>query len=232
MVPLYVYPGAAWDTVIAQASKVGILAIINPNSGPVATVDSSYSSYMTKLKNAGIDQVGYVYTSYGARAVSAVQADIDTYVSKYPLLTGIFLDEASSDASKISFYSTIYNYIKGKGLNHVILNPGAQPDSGYLAVSTNIMVYENYGSSLASTTLGSWVTCATSAAQKVGFKYRFSGIAHTASSSVQASYAQTLANKGMGYVYVTDGAGGCCTYNSLTSYFPALADAVAAINKS
>jgi len=232
MVPLYVYPGAAWDTVIAAASKAKILAIINPNSGPVATVDSAYSTYMTKLKNAGIDQVGYVYTSYGARDLSAIKADIDTYATKYPLLTGIFLDEASSDAGKISVYSQIYDYIKGKGMVHVILNPGAEPASGYLAVSTNIMVYENYGTSLASTNLGSWVKCASSAAQKTGYKYRFSGIAHTASSSVQASYVQALANKGMGYVYVTDGAGGCCTYNSLTSYFPALADAVAAINKS
>lgn len=231
MVPLYVYPGAAWDALIAAASSVKILAIINPNSGPASSVDSSYSTYMTKLKNAGIEMVGYVYTSYGTRATSAVQADIDTYASKYPLLTGIFLDEGATDASKIPFYTTIYNYILAKsGYVHVIINPGTVPDQGYLAVSTNIMIYENYGTSLASTTFPSWLKCASTAAQKSGYKYRFSGIAHTASSSVEASYVQALASSGIGYVYVTDGAGGCCTYNSLTTYFAQLAASVKAIN--
>jgi hypothetical protein len=232
MVPLYVYPGAAWDALIAAASQVKILAIVNPNSGPVATVDAAYSTYMTKLKNAGIEMVGYVYTSYGNRDLAAVKADIDTYANKYPLLTGIFLDEGASDVGKIPFYTQVYNHIKAKaGYVHVILNPGTVPDQGYMAISTNIMIFENYGTSLATTSFGSWVKCAPSAAQKSGYKYRFSGIAHTAPSSIQASYVQGLANKGMGYVYVTDGAGGCCTYNSLTSYFAGLASAVAAVNK-
>jgi len=226
-----VYPGAAWDALIAAASQVKILAIINPNSGPATSVDSSYSTYMTKLKNAGIDMVGYVYTSYGTRSVSSVQADIDTYASKYPLLTGIFLDEGATSASVLPFYTTIYNYILAKsGYVHVIINPGTVPDQGYLAVSTNIMIYENYGSSLASTSFPSWLKCAPTAAQKAGYKYRFSGIAHTASSSIEASYAQALANDGIGYVYVTDGVGGCCTYNALTSYFAQLASAVKSIN--
>jgi hypothetical protein len=187
---------------------------------------------MTKLKNAGIEMVGYVYTSYGARDVAAVKADIDTYASKYPLVTGIFLDEGANDASKLPFYTTVYNYIMAKpGYVHTILNPGVQPDQGYYAISTNIMIYENYGTSLASTSFSNWVKCAPNASQKSGYKYHFSGIAHTAPSSIQASYISAMAAKGIGYVYVTDGAGGCCTYNSLTSYFPALADAVAAANR-
>lgn len=231
MVPLYVYPGAAWDALIAAASQVKILAIINPNSGPNPTVDSSYSTYMTKLKNAGIEMVGYVYTSYGARDLAAVQADITTYATKYPLLTGIFLDEAAADAGKIPVYTQIYNFIKSKNYVHTILNPGIVPDQGYLAISSNIMIYENYGTSLSGASFASWVKCAPNAAQKSGYKYKFSGIAHTAPSSIQASYVQSLANKGIGYVYVTDGAGGCCTYNSLTTYFAQLASAVAAVNQ-
>lgn len=232
MVPLYVYPGAAWDTLIAAASKVKILAIINPNSGPVATVDNAYSTYMTKLKNAGIEMVGYVYTNWGNRDLNAVKADIDTYATKYPLITGIFLDEGATEAGKIPFYTQVYNHIKSKGHVHVILNPGVVPDQGYMAISTNIMIYENYGTSLASASFSNWVKCAPSAAQKAGYKYRFSGIAHTASAAVQAGYVQGMASKGIGYVYVTDGAGGCCTYNSLTTYFAQLAAAVESANKS
>jgi len=172
MVPLYVYPGAAWDALIAAASKVKIVAIINPNSGPISTVDSTYATYMTKLKNAGVEMVGYVYTSYGVRDVNAVKADIDTYVSKYPLVTGIFLDEAANEASKIPFYTQVYNHIMSKpGYKHTILNPGVQPDQGYLAISTNIMAYENYASSLSSASYSSWMKCASSASQKTDYKY-------------------------------------------------------------
>jgi hypothetical protein len=232
MVPLYVYPGAAWDALIAVASKVKILAIVNPNSGPVATVDSAYSTYMTKMKDAGIEMVGYVYTSYGNRDLAAVKADIDTYATKYPLITGIFLDEAAAEVGKLPVYTQIYNHIKSKNYVHSILNPGIVPDQGYMAVSSNIMIYENYGTSLAGAAFSNWVKCAPNAAQKAGYKYKFSGIAHTASSSIQASYVQGMVNKGIGYVYVTDGAGGCCTYNSLTTYFAQLASAVEAVNKS
>jgi len=233
MVPLYVYPGPAWDALIAAASKVKILAIINPNNGPVPTVDSAYSTYMTKLKNAGIEMVGYVYTSWGARDIAAIKADIDTYASKYPLVTGIFFDEAATEASKVPFYTQIYTHSMAKpGYTEVILNPGAQPDQGYLAAATNIMIYENYASSLASSSFNSWVKCAPSATQKSGYKYKFSGIVHTAAASNMASYVKTLSDKGFGYVYITDGAGGCCTYNSLTSYFAQMADAVAALNKA
>jgi hypothetical protein len=232
MVPLYVYPGAAWDALIAAASKVKILAIVNPNSGPVANVDSAYASYMTKLKNAGVEMVGYVYTSYGNRDLAAVKADIDTYANKYPLLTGIFLDEAASEAGKVPHYTQIYNHIKSKNYVHSILNPGVAPDQGYMAISSNIMIFENYGTALAGTSFNNYVKCAPNAAEKAGYKYRFSGIAHTAPASIQASYVQGMANLGIGYVYVTDGAGGCCTYNSLTTYFAQLASAVEAANKS
>jgi hypothetical protein len=233
LVPLYVYPGAAWDALIAASSKVKIIAIINPNSGPVSSVDSAYSTYMTKMKNAGIEMVGYVYTSYGERAVSAVKADIDTYVAKYPLVTGIFLDEASNDKSKLPVYTQIYDHIMSKpGYAHVILNPGTQPDQGYLAISTNIMILENYATSVATTSYNSWVKCATNVSQKAGYKYRFSGIVHSASASSQASYLRSMQGMGIGLVYVTDGAGGCCTYNSLTTYFAAMAQAVADINNS
>jgi len=186
---------------------------------------------MTKLHNAGIEMVGYVYTSYGARAMSAVQADIDTYASKYPLVTGIFFDEGANDAGHVSWYTQAYNYVMGKsGYNRVIINPGVVPDQGYLNAATNIVIYENYASSLSGTSFPSWVKCAPNTAQKSGWQYKFSGIVHTADASSQASYISTLHNLGVGLVYITDGAGGCCTYNTLTSYFAAEASAVQSLN--
>jgi len=186
---------------------------------------------MTKLSNAGIEMVGYVHTTYGTRAIADVKADIDTWASKYPLVKGIFLDEAAAEAGQLSYYTQVYNHVMSKsGYAHSILNPGVQPDVGYLSISTNIMIYENYASSLTSTTLSSWVKCAPSAAQKAGYKYKFSGLAHTAASGSASSIVSSLANMGMGLVYVTDGAGGCCTYNSLVTYFAQEATAVATFN--
>jgi len=228
---LYVYPGAAWDTVVAAASKAPIIAIINPSSGPLTTVDSTYSTYMTKLNNAGVAMVGYVHTLYGARDIALVKSEIDTYASKYPLVKGIFLDEAANDARNVAYYTQVYNHIMSKpGYAHAILNPGVVPDQGYLPISTNIVIFENYASSMASASYSNWVKCAPNAAQKAGYKYKFSAIIHTATAANQASYINTIHNQGMGLVYVTDGAGGCCTYNTLASYFAQEATSVAALN--
>jgi hypothetical protein len=217
MVPLYVYPGAAWDAVAAGASSVKTVAIINPNNGPGGAPDASYVSYMQKLHDAGVDLVGYVYTSYGARSAADVKADINTYASQWPLVTGIFLDEGANDASKLSFYQDLHSYIMAfPGYAYNIINPGVVPDSGYANAATQIVSFENYGTSAIST--ASWATCSN--------KDQFVGIAHTASAADMPALVSSLVSKNYGYIYVTDGAGGCCTYNALTSYYAALASTV------
>jgi hypothetical protein len=229
---LYVDPGSAWDELATAAeSGMKIIAIINPNSGPdTSGPDSSYTTYIAKLINAGVDLIGYVHTSYGDRSTTDVNADIDVYASKYPGLKGIFLDECSASASELSYYTTVYNHITSKsGYVNTIINPGTQPDQGYLAVSTNIVIFEDAGSNLKNN-FASWVSCAPSSAEKSGYKYKFSGIAYNVNSGSMSSILSTMQNSGMGMVYVTDGASGCCTYNSLTSYFSSEASAVSAMN--
>jgi hypothetical protein len=226
-----VYPGAAWDTVVAGASKVETIAIINPNSGPAsAGPDSSYTTYMNKLTTAGVEMVGYVYTSYGARSIADVKADIDTYANKYRNVKGIFFDEASASASDIPFYTQAYNYVMSKGMTHSILNPGTAPAQGYVSIASNIVIFEDAGSKMSSINFASWVTCAPDSASKANYKYKFSGIAHSTSSGSAAGVINSFQNKGMGLVYVTDGAAGCCTYNSLTSYYASEASTVQSLN--
>jgi len=225
-------PGSEWDELIAVASQVQVIAIINPDSGPDASgPDSSYVTYMAKFKSAGITMIGYVHTSYGARAISDVESDVNTYATKYTGLAGIFFDEASADASEISYYSQLFTYVKSKsGYVHNILNPGTQPDSGYFAVSTAIMIYEDTAANFAHAEFDSWVTCAPTAAEKTGYKYHFAGIAYAAAQSSAASLLTSFQKAGMGMVYVTDGAAGCCTYNDLVSYFATEAAQVEANN--
>jgi len=230
LVPLYVYPGSDWDTVATAAAKVGVIAIINPNSGPDTAPDSSYTTYMKKLNTAGVIQVGYVYTSFGERVLADAKADIDTYASKYSYLSGIFFDEVSGAAADVTFYTELYNYVLSKGWSQVILNPGTQPTSAYSAISSNIVVFEDQGSLFSGTSFDSWVTCAPTSAAKSGYKYKFSAIAHTTASSSAPAIIASMAKKGMGLVYTTDGAGGCCTYNTLVSYFASETTSVVSLN--
>jgi len=221
LVPLYVYPGAAWDQVAAGARSVKTVAIINPSSGPGGAPDSTYQTYMQKLHDAGVDMVGYVYTSYGARALSAVKADVDTYASHFPLVKGIFLDEGANTASQLSFYKNLHSYIMGMpGYEYNIINPGVIPDSGYVDAATQIVTLEDYASSVTSAGTPSYASCQN--------KEMFSAIVHTASASSMQTTINNILSKGyFGYVYVTDGAGGCCTYNQLASYYTSMASYIA-----
>lgn len=218
---------------------------------------------------------------------------MDTYASKYQHLAGIFFDEASESATDLPYYAELYKHVLAiQGFSHVILNPGTQPDAGYLnvsnnkelknkkekrkgkekkeiwryydkyiKVSTSIVIFENSGAEISQTTFASWVTCAPNTADKPTYKYRFAGIGHDTSASNSGAYITDFQNKGFGLVYVTgnpfssfsikskkwniykikrkegkktnaivDGAGGCCTYNNLVSYFASEISTVQSMN--
>lgn len=221
LVALYIYPGSTW-TQVANAAKAGVetIAIINPNNGPESSgPDSSYTTYMAQLASAGVTMIGYIHTSYGSRSISDVVADITTYATKYPGLSGIFIDEAATSSGEISYYQQVYNAIMShSGYTNAILNPGTQPDQGYLAVSTSIVVFEDTASAWKNS-FSSWVTCAPNAASKPNYKYHFAAIAYAASQSQMSSLISQFSAAGMGMVYVTDGSAGGNTYNSLPSFF-------------
>jgi hypothetical protein len=215
----------------AKNTGVKIIAIINPRSGPNYNgPDAAYTTYMKKFKDAGIEMVGYVHTSWGARSIDTVNTEIGIYASKYPGVTGIFFDEAATEANQVSYYRTAYNTVLSKGFVHSILNPGTQPDQQYVAISSNIVIFENYASELSRAGYSNWVKCAPTSAQKSGYKYKFSAIIHTAAQSDMTALIQRTHTLGMGLIYITDGPGGCCTYNYLNTYFAAQASAVAAFN--
>jgi len=207
IVPLYIDPSdtTSWNTVISGASSVATIAIINPNSGPGSSKQSSYTTGIANLKNARIEVVGYVHTSYGGRAIADVESDIDDYFNWYPALNGIFVDEVSSSSSEISYYTTVYDYITAKsGFTEVIINPGDVPPQGYTAVSTKIVAFEdtytNFGSDSAPT---------------YGSKANFAAILESAPESDYQSVVNEVESTGIfGWIYVTDN-----PYGSLASYY-------------
>ena len=95
--PLYTYPPHASWTAVAAAKRanpnVPVVAVINPANGPGTSVSSGYANAIPDLIAAGVKVIGYVYTSYGARAAAEAQADIDRWRSFYPAVSGIVFDE-------------------------------------------------------------------------------------------------------------------------------------------
>lgn len=225
LVPLYSYPGSDWDTVIASAKVVSTVAVINPDSGPGDGPDSTYNTYMTKMHSAGVEMIGYVHTSYGARAIADVKADIAAYASEFPLVVGIFIDEAATSSSEVSYYMEIYEYIMSfPGWKYDVINPGTVPSSGYLAASTQIVTYESNASGFASSSNPSFATC-TDKNQFVMISY--------AGSTVAAMESAILAAKTKsyyGWAFVTSGTLSGDTYGALPSYYATQASYIASLN--
>jgi hypothetical protein len=221
LVPLYVYPSSGkWDVVAEGAKKVPTIAIVNPNNGPTTQPSSSYAAGMEKLKAGNAEMVGYVYTSYADRPVADAKRDIDVFAANWPHINGIFFDEASSKAADVPYYRELYNHVMSKGYKHVILNPGTQPDKGYLDISTNIVIFESYGDKFASKKYESWVKCAPNAATKSGYKYKFSGIGHSISgNSLSTNLIKDMEKSGIGMVYITDGTPADSVYDPLVTYY-------------
>jgi hypothetical protein len=149
IVPLYTDPGdASWSAIItAQKAHptVAVVAIVNPNSGPGAKVDTSYTQGIDALIAAGITPIGYVSTQYAGRAEADVKADIDSWFGFYPHLRGIFFDEQSDKAGDVGFYGDVSSYAKGKGASLTVGNPGTSVPDAYLTALDVMLIYESKG---------------------------------------------------------------------------------------
>ncbi len=160
IIPLYSYPGSAWGTIITQKAahpSVPITVIVNPDSGPGASKDPNYATWISKLDAAGVTVIGYVHTSYGARSAATVESEISTYKSWYQV-TGIFLDEMANVPGYESYYSSLTSYAHSLGFSLVVANPGAAVPSSYVGTADVIVIYESAGvpsaSTLAARTMG------------------------------------------------------------------------------
>jgi hypothetical protein len=195
MVPLYVYPGSYWDTLIQAKNAhpgVPIIAIVNPASGPGSSIDSNYVNGIQKLKSAGIVVLGYVYTSYGSRSTDDEKYEINEWKNWYNV-DGIFFDEMVNWAGYESYYSTLNSYTKSLGMTMTVGNPGADTSSSYIGTMDNIVIYESPGMPSASSLAG-WHT----SYNKNSFSIIPFGIG-----SLDTSAVSTASNY-VGYVYATD----------------------------
>jgi hypothetical protein len=222
-IPMYVDPSAPdWAQETAAAKTVSLL-VANPNSGPGASADAAYTQAIATAHAAKQTIVGYVHTSYSARAIADVEADIDSWYSFYPAIDGIFSDETATDPSDVApYYAPLYAYVKAKaGARLVIINPGTPPDESYMTASDIVVSFEDTYANYVNAQTPAWVTT-----------YPRSRFWHLVLSTAQADMANavTLArSRNVGLIYATD-QGPATAYSQLVTgaYWQAELDAVSA----
>jgi len=159
IVPMYIYPYplSAWTPLlnsVAANPNVDFKVIVNPQSGPGAgmTPDYNYTINIAKLNSySNVATLGYVYTSYGARAESDVEKDIrkylnwDTVNGTYDVhMDGIFVDQAPNDGSYYDYLQGLSNLTKSTSTgNTFIINPGSMPDTSFYDFSDYVNVFES-----------------------------------------------------------------------------------------
>jgi hypothetical protein len=213
MVPAYFDPlsGGYWNSLDYAASRVPLMAIMNPNSGPGASQAQAYVTALANLHQAGGKIIGYVHTSYATRPLTNVVADIDAYLSFYAV-DGFFIDEMADDqnSNHVAYYAAIYQYIKSKGARYSVTgNPGENTQQDYLAKPTAdcLVVFENDNTNYPGFHPSDWVT-----------QYPVQQFAHitydVTNSAAMSNDVELAAARHAGWIYFTDR-----TYAALPSYW-------------
>ena len=139
LVPAYVEPQAIDD--LTDGAPGPRLLIINPSSGPGASSSRAYRRAVERAQASGAHVLGYVASTFGARAASAVEADVARYREWYGV-DGIFLDEVAHDAGQLPYYEALAGAIRATGESLLVLNPGTVPARGYFALADLVVTYE------------------------------------------------------------------------------------------
>jgi hypothetical protein len=223
MVAAYFVPGPKWDAMNYAASRVPLIAIMNPASGPGTSQNSSYISALTNLHAAGGKVIGYVSTAYTNRALVDVEADIDKYVAWYAM-DGFFIDEMANNANTghLDYYAAIYQYIKAKGGQYSVTgNPGANTQESYVTRPTAdmLMIFENDSSQYPAFSPSSWVTH-YSPDHFVHLPYGAVG------TTTLTNYVSLAVSRNAGWIYISD----LTTYSALPTYWTNEVDLVQSLN--
>lgn len=207
LVPWYVYPthwipaSYVWDDLAAANSVVPITAVLNPADGPGGPPNADYLVGLADLGAGGVTMLGYVYTSYGARPVADVKADIDVWSAQWASygVSGIFLDEAASGAATLDYYQELYQYVHAAAwAGTVVVNPGVSADEGYLSrpAADIVLGFEN--------TAAPWETYVPPPWQSGHEPRHFAALVHTVGGAAAMRQAADLAAaRGFGFVFVT-----------------------------
>lgn len=199
LIPAYFYDSYYWNPLLEKANE-NFLIVLNPNNGPGSNTDTLYDQYtywMYLIDQKKAILIGYVYSNYGNRNINEVKNDIDTWVSIYPKVKGFFIDETSSDSSKINYYQEIYNYIKAKNPQHfVIFNHGVIPEPSYFSFCDIDIVFENSPDKINDYKPNDAMLSLN--------KSKFAAIIHSAKEEDLEKILSYMDESQIGYIYITD----------------------------
>ncbi len=228
IVPLYTPPSDnSWTELFSAKNAhpdVPMIAIINPDSGPVSNPAAQWVTGIDQLRLAGISVIGYVATGYGTTPVSTVEEQIHEYSTFYPGLNGIFFDEmanfngtgsCSSSCTMQQYYQDLVNYSSSIGFNLSVGNPGSTSIPSLNGIMNILIIYENFGSPSPG-----MLQRATMGYNRNSYGAISIGVGLNATQELSStSYA--------GWIYMTDLCTGqsvsaCNPYDGLPSYFSSL----------
>lgn len=199
LVPAYQYPtlGTLWADCAAAASRVPLVAVLDPASGPGAGVDPTYTAAVGAVRAAGGKVIGYVPTFWATTPPETVLAQVDRYRAWYAL-DGIFLDIMANDAnaSHVAYYAALRESIRARERAWLVVgNPGTTTQQGYVSGADVLCDFEYYGEGYFVFTPESWAHAYP--------PRRFAHLLHSLSTadSMRAAVARARA-LGAGWVYV------------------------------
>jgi Spherulation-specific family 4 len=194
LIPAYVLPHEL--AALAVSARRPQMVIVNPDSGPGAGEGHAYGKAVRTLQAAGIRVLGYVPTTYGARPLADVLADVRRYLAWYGV-DGIFFDEASANAALLPYYRAASRQARGDARRVVVLNPGVPPAAGYFDVADVVVTFEGpyAGYARAMAEMPEWLA-----------RMRPGRVAHLIYDATDAEALDAVADAAAGYVYATSGA--------------------------
>lgn len=151
LVPAYFYPGVDgngngqddWKDMAGAAGRVGITAIMNPQSGSGSEINQDYVTAVNTLRHNGGVVIGYLSTSQGKRPMEDLKQEIKNYIEWYGV-DGFFFDEMPTSYTMgqlnltqkrevYRFYGKLFDYVNEfEDHSYVIGNPGNLTEERFL----------------------------------------------------------------------------------------------------
>ena len=207
---------SAWQALANEHQKwprIAAIPVVNNQNGPGPAPDPSWTKGIDVLVAGGCKVAGYVYTEYGRRSVSLVEADIANWKAWYPQVSALFIDQMSNSGGGESYYSALASYARSRGFEFVIGNPGAPSRPSYIGTVDTMVVSESTG---VPTSFPSW--------QASYSANNFASLSYAIPSSSFPAI-QVTRNKGsVAYQYVTDdgAAPGSNPWDEVSTYLDTL----------
>lgn len=231
-----------WTTLTSGAASypdVKITAIANPHNGILTATTAADSSLTTAIDtfkavaNTSNQVMAYVATaagSSGALSVTDVKASIDRYLALYPgKFDGFFLDTMATGSDRLAFFTDLYNHIKGRNANLIVIgNPGTYPDPAYADVTDVLVTYAGNAAAYQGINpqpLNTWVYKRPNSAQAM--------LVHSASTCTAMKNTLAMARQprmNTGLIYITDLTLGASWAGPLATYWTQMLGTVDALN--